>query len=146
MQRLDIVRGFVRDGLEHWGADARGVATTRRFLLEWLSFTCRYIPVGMLEQTGEKPWLPTASDDFAACSLRGGAGEILRPAPRLAWRPPSAGLQGRSELETLLSSPCVEDWLEVSVRAGLPPPPEGTCGYHFKPAHSSKAYREERIQ
>ena len=147
-ERLDIVRGFVHDGLEHWGADARGVATTRRFLLEWLSFACRYIPVGMLEQTGERPCLPAACDDdgHPACSMRTAAGESLRPAPRLAWRPPAAGLRGRSELETLLSSPCVEDWLEVSVRAGLPPPPEGTCGYHFKPTHSSKAYREQPLE
>jgi tRNA-dihydrouridine synthase 3 len=40
-ERLDIMRGFTHAGLEHWGSDSKGVETTRRFVLEWLSFTHR---------------------------------------------------------------------------------------------------------
>lgn len=53
------LRNFVNFGLEYWGSDQMGVNKTRRFLLEWLSFTCRYIPVGVLEvlpqRINEKP-------------------------------------------------------------------------------------------
>ena len=49
-ERLEIVRKYVHYGLEHWGSDARGVDQTRRFLLEWLSFLWRYVPVGLLDR------------------------------------------------------------------------------------------------
>lgn len=83
-ERLDIVRNFVSYGLEHWGSDGKGVESTRRFLLEWLSFAHRYIPVGLLER------LPAA----------------------INWRPPA--FVGRNDLETLLSSPDPRDWIKIS--------------------------------
>ncbi|KAF5894571.1 tRNA-dihydrouridine synthase 3-like, partial [Clarias magur] len=49
-ERLQILQDFTNFGMEHWGSDTQGVEKTRNFLLEWLSFTCRYIPVGLLER------------------------------------------------------------------------------------------------
>lgn len=82
-ERLAYIEQFARNGLEYWGSDEIGVGTTRRFLLEWLSFSCRYVPVGILEH------LP----------------------PRLGDRPPM--FKGRNELETLLSSGNYKDWIKI---------------------------------
>ena len=71
-ERLAMAEQYVRYGLETWGSDEMGVGQTRRFLLEWLSFAYRYVPVGILEH------LPPSLQD--------------RPP---AWR-------GRNDLETLL--------------------------------------------
>ncbi|CAK6445589.1 unnamed protein product [Pipistrellus nathusii] len=83
-ERLDILRDFTHYGLEHWGSDTQGVEKTRRFLLEWLSFLCRYVPVGLLER------LPQ----------------------RINERPPY--YLGRDYLETLMASQRAADWIRIS--------------------------------
>uniref|UniRef100_A0A3Q4HCH3 tRNA-dihydrouridine(47) synthase [NAD(P)(+)] n=1 Tax=Neolamprologus brichardi TaxID=32507 RepID=A0A3Q4HCH3_NEOBR len=83
-ERLDILKDFSNFGLEHWGSDTRGVERTRTFLLEWLSFLCRYIPVGLLERVPQK----------------------------INERPPY--YMGRNYLETLMASQNVEDWIRIS--------------------------------
>ncbi len=91
-ERLAMVEQFVRYGLETWGSDEVGVGVTRRFLLEWLSFAYRYVPVGILEH------LPPSLQD--------------RPP---AWR-------GRNDLETLLGSDNYKDWMKIRYADWPPPP------------------------
>lgn len=83
-ERLDILRDFTNYGLEHWGSDTRGVERTRTFMLEWLSFMCRYIPVGLLERVPQK----------------------------INERPPY--YMGRDYLESLMASQNVGDWIRIS--------------------------------
>ncbi|KAI9810497.1 MAG: tRNA-dihydrouridine synthase 3 [Phylliscum demangeonii] len=92
-ERLAYIERFVRHGLEAWGADEVGLGTTRRFLLESLSFLSRYVPLGILEH------LPPCIQD--------------RP-PR--WR-------GRDDRETLLGSGNVKDWIKISEMFLGPTPP-----------------------
>ncbi|XP_071803508.1 tRNA-dihydrouridine(47) synthase [NAD(P)(+)]-like [Asterias amurensis] len=83
-ERLDILREYTNYGLEHWGSDTEGLEKTRRFLLEWLSFLHRYIPVGILERLPQK----------------------------IQERPPF--YVGRNDLETLMSSTNCNDWVKIS--------------------------------
>eukprot|EP01024_Parvocaulis_polyphysoides_P049303 TRINITY_DN4763_c0_g6_i1.p1 TRINITY_DN4763_c0_g6~~TRINITY_DN4763_c0_g6_i1.p1 ORF type:complete len:333 (-),score=48.70 TRINITY_DN4763_c0_g6_i1:425-1423(-) len=92
-ERLDILKDFCSVALTHWGSDSRGVEATRNFLLEWLSYLHRYVPVGLLEVVPQK----------------------------LHWRPPL--FEGRNELETLLSSDNAKDWVKISEMLLGPAPP-----------------------
>ncbi|XP_039254781.1 tRNA-dihydrouridine(47) synthase [NAD(P)(+)]-like [Styela clava] len=83
-ERFDILKKFVNTGLMHWGSDSRGVETTRKFLLEWLSFLHRYIPVGVLERVPQK----------------------INEQPPLYI--------GRNDLETLMASQNCQSWVEIS--------------------------------
>ncbi|CAH0726505.1 unnamed protein product, partial [Brenthis ino] len=93
-ERFDIIKKFTNFGLEHWGSDTQGVENTRRFLLEWLSFLYRYIPVGLLE----------------------------RPPQKINERPPL--YFGRNDLETLMASGNCADWIKISEMVLGPVPEE----------------------
>ena len=60
------------------------MARVRNFMLEWLSFLHRYVPVGLLER------LPAKLQD----------------------RPPR--FRGRDDLETLMASPNSNDWVKIT--------------------------------
>ncbi|KAJ2002774.1 tRNA-dihydrouridine(47) synthase [NAD(P)(+)]-like protein [Coemansia thaxteri] len=105
-ERLDVLRDFARFGLEHWGTDPQGVSNTRRYLLEWQSFLHRYVPAGILEV------LPQRMND----------------------RPPA--FVGRNDLETLMASDKVKDWVKL-VEMVLGPTPEN---FTFVPKHKSNSY------
>lgn len=82
-ERLGYVEKFARYGIECWGSDEMGIGATRKFLLEYLSFTHRYVPIGVLEH------LP----------------------PKINDRPPA--YRGRNDLETLLASNNYKDWIKI---------------------------------
>lgn len=82
-ERLGYIEKFAKYGLQTWGSDEQGIGTTRRFLLEWLSFAHRYVPIGLLEH------LP----------------------PNIQDRPPR--FKGRDELETLMASDNYKDWIKI---------------------------------
>ncbi len=83
-ERFELLKKFVNYGLENWGSDPKGVETTRRFLLEWLSFLHRYIPLGLLEVQ----------------------------ASQINWRAPN--FFGRDDLETLMGSRDSRDWVKLT--------------------------------
>ncbi|KAL3241120.1 tRNA dihydrouridine synthase DUS3 [Nakaseomyces bracarensis] len=83
-ERLEILKTYSRNAMEHWGTDEYGISLCRRFFCEFMSFYHRYIPLGILE----------------------------RVPVQLNERPPN--WKGRDELETLLGSPDAKDWIKLS--------------------------------
>jgi tRNA-dihydrouridine synthase len=114
-ERFEILKDFVNYGLEHWGSDTRGVETTRYFFLNWCSFLCRYVPVGILERVD----IPRGVDNRMF----------------LNQRPPK--FVGRDDLETLMSSDKAQDWIRLSAMF-LGPMPENS--QEFVPKHKAHSY------
>lgn len=83
-ERLEIVKTYADFAMQHWGTDEYGIALSRRFLCEFLSFFHRYIPYGILEKYPIK----------------------LNERPE-NWK-------GRDDLETLLGSNDYKDWIKIS--------------------------------
>lgn len=70
-ERLDMISDLAKYGLEHWGSDTMGVNNTRRFLCEALSFTYRYVPVGLLEtlpaRLNDRPYPFKGRNELEVC-------------------------------------------------------------------------------
>ncbi|ELP83991.1 tRNA-dihydrouridine synthase, putative [Entamoeba invadens IP1] len=47
-ERIEMLKQFAIDGLNHWGSDSKGVGTTREFMCHHLTFMSRYVPVHCL--------------------------------------------------------------------------------------------------
>jgi len=105
-ERFEMLQDFTNYGLYHWGSDTKGVANVRDFLLQWLSFLYRYIPIGLVEA---------------------GISQINQ-------RPPS--YFGRNDLETLMMSDNVSDWITITEML-LGPVKDS---FNFTPKHVSNAY------
>jgi tRNA-dihydrouridine synthase 3 len=105
-------------GLEHWGSDQQGVNNTRKFLLEWLSFLHRYVPVGLLES---------------------GRSQTMNQ------RPPH--YFGRCDLETMMASSSSADWVRISELL-LGPTPDGFifAPKHKSNAYSSAEPLEAEVE
>lgn len=142
-ERLDILRDFTSYGLEHWGSDTQGVEKTRRFLLEWLSFLCRWVAPG-----GGRPGLE-APLDLRPCRYVP-VGLLERLPQRVNERPPC--YLGRDYLETLMASQQAADWIRIRCPGGgagagcrggpapglIPALPTARCSWDLcRPASSS---------
>jgi len=111
-ERLEIVKNYINFGLDHWGSDTQGVENTRRFFLEWQSFLHRYVPVGILEV------LPMKINQR------------------------TSAFYGRDEMETLLASPDVNDWVKISAMFLGDPPKD----FHFTPKHKSNSSNNKEVE
>lgn len=106
-ERLEILKDYAQFAMEHWGTDEYGISLCRRFFCEFMSFFHRYLPVGILE----------------------------RVPVQLNERPPN--WKGRDDLESLLGSTDVQDWIKLS---------EMFFGktdenFVFLPKHKSNSYK-----
>lgn len=132
--RLAMLKKFCDHGLDYWGADQMGVDKTRRFLLEFLSFHQRYIPLGLFPEDSR----PTIS------GVRGGISRnsiTLKPEDKaIRGQVGEATLAGaRDELELLLGSDSAEDWVKLSEQLLG----KAKDSFKFVPKHKSNAHSNE---
>ena len=122
-ERFDMMKRYTNYGLEHWGSDQAGVDKTRRFLLEWISFLYRYIPVGLLERLphrlNERPPYFFGRNDLG----KEEQGKYVE-------------CNGIFCLETLMSSKLCSDWVKLTeLLLG-----KVSVDFQFLPKHKANAY------
>ncbi|SCU90225.1 LAME_0E07602g1_1 [Lachancea meyersii CBS 8951] len=83
-ERLEMLKDYARFAMDHWGTDEYGISQSRRFFCEFMSFFHRYVPMGICER------YPVLLNE----------------------RPPN--WRGRDDLETLMGSNDVSDWIKLS--------------------------------
>ncbi|CEP61619.1 tRNA dihydrouridine synthase DUS3 LALA0_S03e06986g [Lachancea lanzarotensis] len=83
-ERLEHLKDYARFAMDHWGTDEYGISQGRRFFCEFMSFFHRYVPMGICER------YPVLLNE----------------------RPPN--WKGRNDLETLMGSTDVNDWIKLS--------------------------------
>lgn len=114
-ERLDILKDFTNFGLEHWGSDTRGVEKTRRFMLEWLSFMCRWavaIRLRLFGVVGTGCHSQGKNEiSFLLCCRYIPVGLLERVPQKINERPPY--YLGRDYLESLMASQNVGDWVRI---------------------------------
>jgi len=168
-ERLGLLQDFVRFALDHWGSDYSGVENSRRYLLEFLSFLHRYVPLGIQE----RPWGSVDTIQGIKRDKTGlGAGSAVRVHHELSARysmdPTSnpllnsnhdpnsndfgVGSMGcmqlkappyyaRNDLEQLMSSAQVNDWIRMS-EILIGPVPDG---FKFTPKHKASSTNPEAV-
>lgn len=109
-ERLEILKNYSRYAMHHWGTDEYGLSQCRRFFCEFMSFFHRYVPMGICER------YPVLLNE----------------------RPPN--WRGRNELETLLGSTDVKDWIQLSELFF------GKTNEHFvfMPKHKSNSFNNKQ--
>jgi len=116
-ERFEILRKYANYGLEHWGSDTRGVETTRRFMLEWISFLHRqvYSEKNVCVFFSIIKTLHYYSSTCIYVELYHRyipVGILERPPQRINERPPF--YRGRDDMETLMASSNCADWVKLS--------------------------------
>ena len=110
----------------------QGVNTTRRFLLEWLSFLHRYTPVRFVTFCFSIiDFSPLLNELMFLFPRKIG---LLEHVQTMNQRPPT--YFGRCDLETLLGSSNSADWVRISELL-LGPTPDG---FIFTAKHKSNSY------
>ena len=132
--RLQMLKKFCDHGLDYWGADQMGVDKTRRFLLEFISFHQRYVPLGLFPEDCQP-------------SINGVRGHISRNS--MVLKPEDKAIRNqvgnktlagaRDELELLLGSDSADDWVKLSEQLLG----KAKDSFRFVPKHKSNAHANE---
>lgn len=104
-ERFDLMKSYAKYAIEYFGSDKIGLSKSRKFFLEWHSFAHRYVPIGIMEDPSKAKLNQRVSRFY-----------------------------GRNELEALMGSPLIDNWMQLAERVfGFP----AASDFEFNPRHKS---------